>query len=316
MDLLIQKIITTITYYDVLDYPMTSFEIWKYLIACSVERGACNKEEKKCSLLDIINALESEKVKKHVEQYQGYYFLKGRRELVGQRIEKNKIAQEKFKKVSKVVGILRFIPFVRMVAVTGTLAMKNTDRSSDLDLLVVLKSGHIFTGRTLVTGMVHLLGVRRYEKKISNRVCLNFFLTDQSLDVDIKDLFSSSEYYFIWPLFGRETFRKFQNANEWIGEFRENFFLEEAANLKMIDDHLLIRAVREVGEFVLSSRLIEDRLKKWQIERIKKDPRTHLGGSMVMADDNALIFLPEPQGPGVYGRFKERLEKLAIADLK
>lgn len=302
MSPLSQKILTTIVYYDILDYPLTSFELWKYLIR---HNGAEKKEYK---IEDIITELENEELRKKIEEYRGFYFLKGRQDLVQQRIENNKIAEKKFKRVRRIVKILRFVPFVRMVAVTGTLAMKNTGKSSDLDLLVVLKHGKIFTGRTLVTLVTHMLGVRRYGRKISNRVCLNFFITDESLKVNIKDLFSSSEYYFIWPMFGGEIFRKFQEENDWIGAFRENYVLEEIANLKLIKDDRFSKIIRNLGEKVFSFRFVENWLKNWQTKRIQRDPRTHYDGSMVLADDNALIFLPEPQGPGIFEKFQEKMK--------
>lgn len=299
-----KKIITTLAYYDVMDYPMTAFEVWKYLIS---DHETASSEQEKIKLLDIIKELKDEELRKKIDQYRGYYFLKGRQGLVIQRIERNKIAEKKFKTTRRVVRLLRFVPYVRMVAATGTLAMKNTQRKSDLDLLVVLKHNHIFTGRTLVTLATHLLGVRRYGDKIRNRICLNFFITDKSPEINIKDLFSSSEYYFIWPMVGYEVFQEFQRTNDWIGGFRENYTPEESANLKLTEETDLSRFVKSIGEMIFSFKFIENWLKGWQTERIMKDPRTHLPGAMVMADDNVLIFLPKPQGPVVYGRFKEKL---------
>lgn len=313
MSALSKNILTTLVYYDILDYPMTSFEIWKYLLSCNIEHETCSEDREgneQIKLADVIKELSSDGLKNKVEQYRGYYFLKGRKNLVEQRIERNKIAEKKFKKVRKIVRILKFVPFVRMIAVTGRLAMKNTDRSSDLDLLIVLKHGHIFIGRTLVTLMTHMLGIRRYGRKIADRICLNFFITDKTLAIPIKDLFSSSEYYFIWPLFGYETFRDFQEANAWIENFRENYILENTASAKLVEDSSFSKTVRKAGELIFSAKSLENWLKGWQTRRIQNDPRTHQSGSMVMADDNALIFLPEPQGPGVFEKFQEKIAAL------
>lgn len=307
---LYKDIITTITYYDSLNYAMTSFEVWKYLVSRNVERVTHNEEEKKYSLSDVIKELESEEIRKNIDQYRGYYFLKGRRELVEKRLENNKIAEIKLKRTKNIVRWLRFVPFVRMIAVTGTLAMKNSAKKSDLDLLVVLKHGHIFTGRTLVTLVVHFLGRRRYGQKITDRICLNFFVTDQSLATDLEKIFAgenrtnleavnhfcASEHFFILPLFDLGIFQKFQKENGWIERYFPNFQPENVSNLKMLEDNFGVRAIREFGELMLSFSFIEKVLKKWQRERIARDPRTHLPGSLVKASDDYLIFLPEPQG--------------------
>jgi hypothetical protein len=302
-----KNIISTIAYYDAMDYPMTNFEVWKYLT--QVTNGS-KAEYGVCSLLDVINELESNQLKRFIEEYRGFYFLKGKQHLVEKRLEKNKIANNKIKIALGVSKWLRFTPFVRMIAVTGSLAMKNTESFSDLDLLIVLKHGKIFTGRTLVTGMVHLLGRRRYGKKISNRICLNYFITTKSLEINLKDLFSASEYSFIFPIFGWHNFQKFQKANEWIKKYKPNFHLDETPNLKFLKETFFTHQLRFFGELFLSFNFIEEFLKKWQTRRIINDPRTKKEGSMVVANEEMLVFLPEPQGPQVFEKFRERLGKI------
>lgn len=305
-DDLAKCVLDTIVYYDVMDYPMTSFEVWKYLI----DKNGDLKLQK-YSLADIDKILTDERVDKLVEEYRGFFFLRGRKELVESRLEKNKLANEKFKLLQGAIFWLRMVPFVRMVAVTGSMAMKNTDKDSDMDLLVVLKHGKIFTGRTLFTAMTHLLGKRRYADKIQNRVCLNYFITTKSLEVVLKDIFSASEYSFILPIFGFHFFRKFQEKNSWIGRYKPNFQPDLAVNLKALQDNSIVRLTRRTGERVFAFTWIEENLKKWQVARIETDPRTHQEGSMIVADSEMLIFLPNPQGPKVFEKFKALSEKIS-----
>jgi predicted nucleotidyltransferase len=315
---MLQKhILTTIAYYDVLDYPLTSFEIWKYLTTISKFQYPISNnnrlEEKRYSLHEIISELENNNLKKFIEEYRGFYFLKGRKGLVEQRMKRGKLAEEKYKILLKVAKILRFAPYMRMIAVTGRMAMKNTEEKSDLDLLVVLKHGKIFTGRTLVTLLVHLLGKRRYKGKIADRVCLNYFVTTRSLEINLKDLYASSEYYFIQPLFGFEVFHEFQAANKWIREYKINYKPDDLPGLKMLKDTLLTKIAKRTGEIILKPDFIEKILKNWQIKRIAKNPKTHQPGSVIMANDETLIFLPRPQGPKVYDKFQEKLGALTKA---
>ncbi|MDQ1284597.1 MAG: hypothetical protein QG620_945 [Patescibacteria group bacterium] len=303
-----KEILSTIIYYDLLDYPLTSFEIWRYLLAVNNNQETVNNE--RVNLSDVIKGLEDEDVKKYVEEYQGYYFLKGREKLVGQRLERNKISEKKFKKIFSIAKWLRFVPFVRMIAVTGTVAMKNAEKKSDLDLLVVLEHKRIFIGRTLVTLLVHLLGKRRYGRKITDRVCLNYFITTGSLGIELKDVFSASEYAFARPVFGKKTFEEFQKANGWIKNFMPNYEINEADGLKIAENFWVVRAVRGLGETILGFDFLENWLKGWQTERIVRDPRTHRDGSIIMADENSLVFLPEPRSPEIGRRFGERMAKI------
>lgn len=302
-----KNILATLAYYDVMDYPMTSFEIHKYFTNFNQQPAVGGGET---GLLEIINGLESEKLKKFIEEYRGFYFLKGRMASVEQRLERNKIAESKFKILLRIVCWLRFVPYVRMIAVTGRLAMKNTESGSDLDILVALKRGKIFTGRTLVTLAVHLLGKRRYGEKITNRICLNYFITEKSLEINLKDAFSASEYSFIFPLFGFAVFQKFQEENSWIKNYKPNYRADDIPNLKLLPDTRSAKFFRQIGEKIFSFDFIEDWLKRWQTQRIANDPRTKKAGSMIIANDDMLVFLPEPQSPEVFEKFKDKLKGL------
>ncbi len=82
LNILSKKILLTVIYYDILDYPLTSFEIWKLLI---------NGNEEKYSLFDVIKALENDEINRYIEEYRGFYFLSGRMKLVKERIKNNKL---------------------------------------------------------------------------------------------------------------------------------------------------------------------------------------------------------------------------------
>ncbi len=321
-------ILTTVAYYDVMDYPMTVFEIWKYLTKISSETT------EKYSLAEVVKELEEEKLKKIIETYRGYYFLKGRppatlrspdtltqvmragvamrarSNLVKQRIERNKVAEKKFRIVRQVVWWLRFVPFVRGVAVTGRMAMKNAQHKSDLDLLVILKKNRIFIGRLLVTFMVHILGKRRYGQKIRDRICLNHFVTTKGY-VSGRDIFASHEYAFLLPIFGAKAFMKFQKNNLWMRGFKINFE-PSAENLKKIADSHVSKFIRKNLEKILQADFIEQKMQQWQQKRIANNPKSKQSGGIIICNEEELAFWPnfENQGPKVFDGFQERLAEL------
>jgi hypothetical protein len=336
-----KNILATIVYYDGLDYPLTAFEIWKYLIAfnmkpvrnatparsdqseklrSTMQAGAAPLGEhsvagghetcNKISLFNILKELEEGKTRKFIESRNGFYFLRGRRDLVEKRLKHNKISAGKIKKLKKVVWFLKFVPYVRMVGVTGRLAMKNADAQSDWDLLIVLQSGRIWIGRTLVTIFLHVIGKRRYGKKIKDRVCLNYFLASDAMEIKTKDLFSSGEYSFMLPLFGQSAYKKFKTANQWIGETRINYS-QKIGSVKLLKDTKTSRFIRELGEIIFDSNFLENFLRRIEKKKIENNPLTQKEGSFIEASNESLIFLPEPQGPAIFEKFKKTLESLA-----
>jgi hypothetical protein len=317
-----QNILATICYYDVLDYPLTVFELWKYLISdpayaeasayvkASADKPAGKCEAKKVILAEVVSELENEALQKNIEKHLGFYFLAGRKSLVTQRLERNKLAEKKYRRVRRAVWFLRFVPFVRSVAVAGRLAMKNVETQSDLDLLIVLKSGHIFTGRMLVTAVVQASRMRRHGKKIANRICLNHFLTDE-FNVGVQDLFSAHEYTFARPIFKPEVFGRLYQKNNWIEKYKPNY-LPEKDNLKIIKDSFISRCSRNILEKCLAFPVLEKFLQKIQTEKIAKNALTEKKGAMIICSRDELAFWPnfENQGPRVFGEFKARMEGL------
>jgi len=311
---LAKNILTTIVYYDVLDYPLTVFEIWKYLICMEGEKR--DEEEKKFDLVEVVAILENGELRNLVQEHQGFYFLESREALVAQRIERTKISEKKLKIIFAVTKYLRWVPYLRMIAVTGRLAMKNTEKDSDIDVLIAMRKGKIFTGRLLFTLALHFLGKRRHDKKIANRVCLNYFITEDSLEIKLKDLFSASEYFFILPIFGWETFQKFQKDNSWIIDYKPNYFPAEIAGAKMVEDSIFSRFLRKLGEKILDSKWIEKFLKRWQLQKIARNPKTKQKGGLIIAEDEALVFLPEPQGPKIFEKFSLKMAEILEKDRK
>ena len=307
-DKLDKNILATIVYYDGLNYPLTAFEVWKYLIR--TDYYAKSNDVIKITSAQVSSRLQDKKIDKYLEHLNGFYFLKGRKDLVERRIANNKISAGKIKKLERIVWWLRFVPYVRMIGITGALAMKNAHAKSDLDLLIVLKHGKIWTGRTLVTGALHFLKQRRHDSKIADRVCLNFFVTDQSLEVITKDLFSANEYMFLFPLYGYDVYTKFQIKNQWIKNMKPSYALGELAPIRIISDSFASNIFKEIGEFIFSPMWIENILRKIEKKRIMRNPKTHQEGSLVYANDDALVFLPNPHGPVVFEKFKEKIEEL------
>jgi len=310
-----KNILQTIIYYDILNFPLTSFEVWKYLI---VEvRPPLGRSNLRYRLGEIIGALENDELKMHIEEFRGFYFLKGRRDLVDRRIQCDKNSAVKFEIAQWAAQWLRYTPFVRMLAVTGTLAMKNCDKNSDIDFFVVLEKGRIFTGRLLVTLVVHLLGKRRHSQKIRNRICLNYFISTDNLEIARKDLFAANEYSFIYPLLGHNVFQKFCGKNlEWIKKIKPNLNAPELKPARyFVESGKFSEAIQKAFESLINmpwGDRIESWLRRLQIGRIKRNPLTQKPGAYIEYTDQNLIFLPVPQGMRIEEEWQKRIGILTI----
>lgn len=296
-----KNIIATVTYYDVLDFPLTAYEVWRNLISYEEEPLA-----KPVGLAQVIRALEEEGVAKKLSFSQGFICLPGREALVAERIRREKISAWKLRRMRKLARLMSYLPYVRMIGATGSLSFKHGTKRSDWDMFIVFRQGKIWLGRMLVTAFLQLIGKRRHGAKIRDRACLNYFVTEDNLEIAQKDLYSAHEYQHLIPLYGREAFSRFQLANRWIKNFKPSFSPLLVMNRLSLPASRFQQAIQSSLE-ALCDLFPAGLSASWQREKIRKNPKTGLAGSLIEATDRALIFLPSPRGPKVFTAFKERL---------
>lgn len=194
-----QSILKTIVYFDCLDRALTATETYFYLAAVTTSEVVSH------SFMGILQALEEGSSLRtyYVDEKNGYYFLKSRERLYEERIERLKTADRLWKKMRRVARWMQMAPYVRLVMASGSLGMQHMTTDSDLDVLVVVKHGRIWTGRFFLTVLMHVLGVRRHGEHVAGRVCLNHYITDQSLSIPFHSLYNAMTYAQLVPIYER-----------------------------------------------------------------------------------------------------------------
>lgn len=290
-------IFKTIVYYDCLDYPLTQEEFKLFSFADKGEAGS-----------------------NLVEYSGGFYFLKGRKELVSIRKERNEIAEKKWQKTLKAVKWLRLVPYLRLIFGSGSLALRNTDKESDLDVLIVVKRGRIWTARFLTVVLLSLLSVRRtrYEKVAPDKICLNHFITDKSLYIPRKSIYTAQLYARLIPIMGDEKLiSEFCEANRWVGEYVPKFKIQNS-NFKSNSKIKTQNFIKNLGEKILDTKLgdwLELILRKYQLRRINSYHLTHKPGGRVKADDESLEFHPDSPELKIIEKYNRTMIKLGFPEL-
>ena len=304
MQQIIRMVLATACYYDAMDYPLTAFEVWKYLTYEDIS-NLREQYRKPHALGEIVEILESLVRDGRLVNCDGFYTLPDRERLVTLRLSRNNLSVRKLRKMSNMMRVLKFVPFVRQVWVTGRLAMKFAQSGSDLDALIVLKSGRIWIGRLVVTVVVHLLGWRRHGKYTRDRLCLNYFITTESMEISLDGRFSAHEYMMARCLFASVAPSKFLIANSWISRFRPHFdALLILPSLYQVSDSSFAHFVRKIGEKLFGGKWLERLVRKVQRAKILRNPKTFCAGSMIVTNDKELIFLPNPHSPQIMRKYQ------------
>jgi predicted nucleotidyltransferase len=318
MENLEKSIIATICYYDTLDYPLTGFEIYKYLTNPS---QIMNRELiTNVSFNKILDALEnSSELRKIIQEKNGFYFLQGKEKILPQRIKRQKLADQKWKKARKIIWLLQIIPYLKMIAVSGSLALGNTRKSSDVDILIVTKAGRIWTCRTLITILITLLGKKHHKGKTRDRICLNHYITDKSLRIPFESLYNAQTYARLVNVYENSPlFQQFQKENLWVKNYLVFWLNAKARNLRMIKENKILVSFAKFSEIVLNNRAgdwIENTLGKWQEKRIKADPLFKKPGGRITADKNQLEFHPESHEVRIVKNFNQKMKDLGLPEL-
>lgn len=196
----------TVFYHSLFDFPLKKEELKKWLFGKGVN-------------------FKSNRIPK-VDFKDGFYFLKGKESQIKKRREREKISNFKMQIAIKAAKILSFLPTIKMVGITGSLAMKNTDLNSDIDLMIITKSGFLWITRLLAILILKLAGfkIRKYgDKDARDKLCLNMWLDESDLVWQNKNLFSAHEIAQVIPLINRDNvYEKFLSYNRWILDFWPN----------------------------------------------------------------------------------------------
>ena len=264
-----EAILRTMVYADLFDYPLTDVEIHRYLIGCPVSASAVE---------DRLTHLDG--LQKRVGFISPYWFLNGREQLVQLRQERTAFAKKLWPAARRYGRQIAAIPFVRMVALTGALAMNNaTSLHDDIDYLIITQNGRVWLARGLIALLVHVVQRRGVT------LCPNYILSERNLQIGEPSLFTAHELVQMVPLYGSSLYRLLLNTNAWVADFLPN------ASPGMPDcaaPGLMADLGRRSSEALLGGRL-GDAVERWERER--KIPRLRL--EAVRQGGNGAIFTPD-----------------------
>ncbi|MDP1629357.1 MAG: nucleotidyltransferase domain-containing protein [bacterium] len=312
------SILRTIVFYDILGLPLTGFEIYKYLIG-NKELRIKNKELKFSDILETLD--KSDFLKGKIGGREGFYFLRGKDYLVEERIEKQKLADLKWKKLRRAAKFFWVLPFLKTVLVTGSFALGNVKPRSDFDVLVAARHGRIWTLRFLATILFYFFGIRRSAKKIKDRICLSHYVSDRALQIRCRNIYEAQYYARAFPLLEVEPgfYFRFCRENYWIGDYLV-FWPPEIRdfqslgavdiNLKSLPQNKFLRFFGGLAEKILAGALgdfLERILAAVQKFHINRHPLKHLEGERSRVDEYELEFRPNSHSLAIVGEYEKKI---------
>ncbi len=213
-----EAIVRTVAYFNIFSFPLTSFEIWKFMYGASA------------TLAEVRKILESGELNYAMEEKNGFYFLYGRSDIIKTRMERYNHAARKFRRASQMAIIFAFIPWIKMIAVVNIIGPHNLRDGSDIDLFIVTEKKRVWLARFFTATVTQLLGLRPKKDDIRDKICLSFFISEEAKNLKHLTLNGKEDIYFIYwlaglaPIYDRgKCYDELIEANGWLNKYLPNW---------------------------------------------------------------------------------------------
>ena len=163
-----------IAFFDIFDYPLTLNEI----------RLSLSVKGELPELMEALEELIKSPLPPFVKRGDGFYFLSGRSAIAAERRRRYNFTDRKFKRALLIAGIFKFIPWIKMIAVSNLIGAHNLKDSSDIDFFIVTEDKKIWLTRFFCAGLAKFLGLRPQADNSRDKICLSFYASEKAMELN------------------------------------------------------------------------------------------------------------------------------------
>jgi hypothetical protein len=284
-----RAVLCTLAYADIFDYPLTLLEIHRFLTGVSAPVEAVNE------------VLEGDRFFVRIGDF---FTLPGREEIVSIRIQREKRSRKLMPRAIQYGRILGALPYIRMVALTGSLAVLNVSSVVDFDYMLVTARGRLWTARAFALAFNRLTRLQGYT------LCPNLIISESALEWPLHDLYSARELCQMVLISGEEMYSRLMRANQWVESYLPNAFRDsgglppKSQAKASIPQRLFEPPLRGV---------LGDRLEAWEMNRkIERFTRQHGYGEETIFNADVCQGNFDHHRIWTYEALEQRLAKLEL----
>ncbi len=291
-----EAILKTLCYHDLFDYPLSLSEINRWLIKSNRILTEKNFESLKNPL---------------IQKKQGFYCLAGREIIISIRKKREIYSKDKRLLAEKLINFLKFIPGIKLVGITGALAMDNAKNKDDIDLFIITSARLLWTTRLMVTLFFELLGVRRRpsEQKVNNKICLNMYLDENNLTLpEVEhDIYLAHEILQMKPIIVKgDIYCKFIQSNNWIQKYLPHAFENSLLSDKIKSRPFLSRLINNhIWMIFLPIEIVLRKIQIWYMGKRK---------TIEIAQSGMIKFHPYNARHWILSGYQKNLRRYKIQD--
>lgn len=209
-DRAIQK---TLSYRAVFSYPVSRFQLYTFLITKK------DFEEKffKKSLRRLVK-------KDHIKAKDGKYYLPSIRPVSWKL--RDKYSQELLSETKTAIDMLKIIPWIKMLAVSGAVAVNNAAKDDDIDIFIISQKNRLYLTRFFTFLILKITNKYAQGKKQKRKLCCNLYVDETNIkwEKNKRNIYIAHEVLNLHPLIERdEMYFKFIKENSWALKYFKNW---------------------------------------------------------------------------------------------
>jgi hypothetical protein len=256
-----ESILRTLAYFDIFNYPLTKAEIDQFLVG----RIASGR------LDHLLHQMEEERV---IFLLHDFYSLQNNFLLVHRRRQGNMRAEILLNKAARIGRFLYQFPFVRSVAISGSLSKNFADEKADIDFFIITKANRLWLARTLM----HLYKKFTFLAGRQHYYCMNYYIDEDALQLKEQNIYTAIELKTVLPICGSAASRQLFQSNEWA----HNWFPQCEFRLQIQPDPTA-SWLKRFGELLFNNRLgnwLDNKFQKittrrWKVKESKCKSNSH-----------------------------------------
>ena len=197
-----ENILKTLGYFDLFQYPLTRDEVCRF-----------HADEVPHSV--IFTALDGLLKERSVFKLDEFFSLKNDFSAVQRRRDGNMLAIKQMKIAGRVARLLSGFPFVKGIAVSGSLSKNFADEKTDIDFFIVTAANRLWIARTFM----HLYKKLTFLTGRQHWFCMNYYVDEAGLEITEKNIFTAMEIVTLVPMQGKSSLDNFISENNWVKKY-------------------------------------------------------------------------------------------------
>ncbi|MGB0432571.1 MAG: nucleotidyltransferase domain-containing protein, partial [Bacteroidia bacterium] len=268
---------------------LTTEEVWKFC-ALPVDH---NKVKQGLKMLVDNNQLVAAS---------GFWALKNRDEIIVERQNNLALNVKMLKRSRYVTWVLKQLPFVKGIGISGSLSKQGATPGSDIDFFIITAKNRVWLVKAMaiLIKKIFLFNSHKY-------LCVNYLVSEDNLQLNRENRFQAIEAITLKPVFGGKAFHNFFEANNWIKQYFPNQY---PPNTNHISQNNSI--VKALLEWLLKG-TFGDKLEKMALNEFRKFgyiKHSNSNESKLSYAQNESIYFPNDFEQKVLKHYEQRIGKI------